>query len=198
MLMSIPVLTALLAESLRDPAAAAARITRFELSRDALWTALALVCTLSVLLVGLLRLGAPEGVGGPAFDLAPLTYAALLFANLVVFAFAIHLTGRAMGGTGSFDGALITVVWMQFVLLCMQMVHAVLALVLPLLAGVFALGATLYALWVLLHFVRELHGFASLGRAGLMVLMAFLGIAVGLTFILTLIGVGVPGDMQNV
>lgn len=47
-------------------------------------------------------------------------------------------------------------------------------------------------LYLLAAFVAELHGFASVGRTFAMILFVLMGVALGLSFILTLIGVTVP------
>lgn len=184
-------------ETLRAPADSAERLLGDPIPREALWTALALVAVLSVLLVGTLAALTGAEMVAP-FGLQPGLYAVLLCGNLIVFAIALHYVGHFMGGAGTFDGALTVVIWLQFVLFCLQVVHAFFALVAPLLGGLFALVATVLVLWVLANFANVLHRFNSLGKAAVMIVLAFLGIGLGLSMILSLIGVTAPGEMNNV
>jgi hypothetical protein len=52
--------------------------------------------------------------------------------------------------------------------------------------------------WVLLNFINVLHGFDSLWKSAFALLLAVVGISLGVTLILTLIGVGATGGRLDV
>jgi hypothetical protein len=66
------------------------------------------------------------------------------------------------GGTGTFPDALILMVWLQFILLCVQLVQVLAGVMLPVLADLIGLAGLGLLLWLLTNFVAELHGFRSL------------------------------------
>ena len=97
-----------------------------------------------------------------------------------------------MGGTGSFEEAVLLMAWLQFIMICVQAVQAVALLVLPPLAGLIGIAGLFLFLWLLTNFVAVLHGFSSLIKVFLMILASAFGIAFGLSILLMLIGVTVP------
>jgi hypothetical protein len=191
----------LLALTLRAPGQAAELLLSLNLSRAVLWQALALVTVVSVLLVALSPGPMPEAgpVAGPeGLTLSPLAYAAILGASLVMLVFALHFTGGAMGGVGSFPGALILVTWLEVVAAAIRVVQTLALTLSPVLGGLVSLVGLGLLFWTLVNFVNVLHGFQSLGRAVLTLLLAVVGISLGVAFILTLIGAGLPGGPFDV
>jgi hypothetical protein len=83
---------------------------------------------------------------------------------LVVMVFAIFWIGRAMGGSGSFEEAILLVAWLQFIMVCLQVVQAFALVFLPPSPGSSASRAR--ALSVASHELHAvLHGFTSLFRS---------------------------------
>ncbi len=82
---------------------------------------------------------------------------------LVASCWLIYRIGRAAAGTGSFADALLVMVWLQFIMLGLQVGAA---------CGADArcrrwpaiveLGGLVLFLWLLTNFIAELHGFRSL------------------------------------
>jgi hypothetical protein len=93
---------------------------------------------------------------------SPLRTALLQAAIWAVIASLIAAGGRIRGGTGTFADALILVAWLQFILLCLQLVQVVAGIVLPILADLIGLAGLGLLVWLLTNFVAELHGFRSL------------------------------------
>lgn len=182
----------LLQRSLLDPAGAARVVIDGRPPRRPLWLALVLVTCLGVLIAA--AVDGPEIVIplGAENDLVipPFPYAAILGASLVVTVVALYWTGRALGGTGSFADALAVVVWLEVVAIAVRIVQIVILLILPPLAAVASILGLGILLWCLVNFVNELHGFRSLGRSVLTLVLAAVGIFVGLSLILALIGIG--------
>lgn len=192
----------LIGQSFLAPAVAAHSLVGLGLSRAVLWQALVLVTVLSVLLVALTQGAMPAGPplradGGPLV-LSPFAYGVILGASLVMLVFALHYTGQALGGTGDFGAALTLVIWLEVLAMAVRLVQGAVLLVAPPVAGmVSALGLGLL-LWVLLNFINVLHGFGSLWKSAFSLLLAVVGISLGLTLILTLIGVGATGGRFDV
>lgn len=193
-LISLRTLLPLAVDSVRAPRPTFARLMQISISREALWQALILVVILSVLLADattrVVLMGRDTEV--EAVMLSPILFSAVQLGVLVLTIFSIFWVGRAMGGTGSFRGGLLVVVWLQFVMICLQLVQSVAMLLVPPLSGIVVIAGLVIFMWLLTNFIAELHGFASLGRVFGMIMFCLIGVALGLAFLLTLIGVGVP------
>jgi hypothetical protein len=191
----------LLALTVRDPVEAARLLLSLHLSRGVLWQALALVTIVSVLVVALSPGPMPDAAtaeGTDALFLSPFAYATILGASLVMLVFALHFTGAALGGSGSFAGTLTLVIWLEVLATAVRVVQVVTLLVAPVAAGIVSIAGLVLLFWTLVNFIRVLHGFDTLGRAILTLLLAIAGMSVGLMLILGLIGVGVAGGPFDV
>ncbi|WP_275565600.1 Yip1 family protein [Psychromarinibacter sediminicola] len=188
--------------SVTQPREAARWVMSFDMPRLARWEVLLLVVALSVIaahisIVWLIGPGPEAGMMAPLLQY-PWTTAIIQMSILVISVFAVFWIGRAMGGTGGFGDAILLVAWLQFCLLCLQVVQTAVMLVFPPLAGLIGLAGVGLFFWLLTNFVAELHGFQSLGQVFLMVIVSILGIVFALSLILTLIGITVPGAPGNV
>ncbi len=193
MLLDPPVLGQLLRETVVRPAHAARQLIDLRLSGEAIWTALALVAVLSVLAVAVWQLVLPVTVQDGMIAAGPMVMGVIIASVTIALAFVIHYLGAAMGGSGGFAGALTLVVWFQFFTTVLQVLQLPIALVIPALASGITVLAMGVAIWVMVNFVNVLHGFQNLAQASVLLVLAFIGMALGLGFILTLIGVSVPG-----
>ncbi len=131
------------------------------------WTALAFTAIASALSIHLtLALMPPSEAVLPG----PVMLAILQGGVMLVTAVAIHNIGRWRGGRGRFEDAVLLMAWLQFTMLCLQVVQMAVMLVAPLLADMIGLAGIVLFLWLLTAFVAELHGFSSLGAvfAGIM------------------------------
>ena len=191
---SFGALMGLVRETLVDPRAAARRIILARVPMNARWLALALVVVLSVLLgqvtIGLM-LG-PTGMMGGMLG-GPVSSIVLQGGVLLTMVFAVHQVGRWMGGGGNFPDALLLVVFLQGVMVLIQVVQIAALLLLPPLAGIVSMVGFGVFLWVLTGFVAELHGFRSLlGVFGMILATAF-ALAFLLALLLAMLGVTPPG-----
>lgn len=182
-------------ESVRDPREGARRVTETGLPRDARWQALLLVVVVSVLLGQFSAVIAPGGadVLMAPFLANPLATALVQLGLVAIMVYAVYWIGRAMGGTGSFEDTILLIAWMQFIMICVQVVQTVALILIPPVASLIGLLGLGLFFWLLTNFVAELHGFESLGKVFLMILVSIVGIAFGLSLILSLIGIAVPG-----
>ncbi len=186
--------------SVRDPRAAARWVMAFDMPRTARWQALLLVVILSAIFAQIsvtLFIRAETVVFGGLL-LNPWTTSIIQMAILVVAVFAIYWIGHAMGGQGRFGDAILLVAWLQFCMVCLQLAQTAAMLVLPPMASLIGVAGFVLFFWLLTHFVAELHGFTSLGQVFVMIVVSMLALVFGLSLILTLIGITVPGAPVDV
>jgi hypothetical protein len=191
----------MLALTLRAPGDAARLLVGLNLSRAVLWQALALVTVVSVLVAALSPVPMPDAgpVGGAEGEvLTPFAFALVLGVVLVMVAFALHVTGAALGGTGSLAAALTLVVWLEVLAVAVRIVQGVGVLISPVLGGLVSMGGVAVLFWTLINFINALHGFGSLGKSLLTLLLAVTGISLGTAVILSLVGAGSGWGMLDV
>jgi len=183
-------------ESVRDPRAGARQIMTISMPLRYRWEALFLIVVLSVLLtqITLVFTGQSGGiiVGGPGLS-APITLGMMQLVMLVVMIFGIYLIGRRSGGTGSLGDTILLVTWLQFILICLQVLQTVAFLLVPVVGNLLGLAGFALFFWLLANFVAELHGFASPGRVFVSILIAMVGFAIFLSVLLSVLGVEVAG-----
>jgi len=181
-------LLALARLSLKRPRDGARQVIALRLPPAVGWLGLGLAAVLSTLLVHLSFAMQPADVQSffAAAIASPLRTALLQAGFMVVAVVAVYRVGRWRGGHGSFDGALILVVWLQFLLLGLQAVQLVAYAVAPLLADLIGLATVALFFWLLTNFVAELHGFNSLGLVFVGVLATLVVMVLGLAFGLAL------------
>ena len=159
--------------------------------RAVLWQALALVMVASAwlkVLGGILFPADPALVGPLLSD--PILMGFTEASVAVLTAFAIYWVGRAVGGTGSFGGAIITVTWLQFVLLIVELGVLFLSTFAPGLAVVLWGLGIIMSFWILTHFIAELHHFNNTGMVFVAILLTLFSVIVVMSVLLALIGLG--------
>lgn len=185
----------LVLETIRKPKVGADVILAQRFQRGVLWQLLALVTVLSVLAaqitILLLGPGSGELLGGQLLEnplLATLIQAVLLL-TLVYAAFAI---GRTFGGQGAFDDVLALVIWLQFILLVIQMVQTFALIVFPALGVLIAFASVVLFGWLLVNFVAHVHGFQSLAHVFVGILVSAFAIIFLFSLLLAMLGIAVP------
>jgi hypothetical protein len=192
MTLTLNSLLAMAWRTIRNPREGATELLSLGVPREALWPALALVVVLSILFAQVTSLLMTGQSGTAGMPIGPAATGFIQLLLLVVMVFAIFWIGRAMGGSGSFEEAVLLVAWLQFIMVCLQVVQAAALLILPPVAGLIGIAGLVLFLWLLTNFIAVLHGFSSLVQVFVMIIVAAIGIAFGLSIILTLIGVTVP------
>lgn len=183
---TLATLLALARLSLKRPRDGARQVIALHLPAPVGWLALGLAAVLSTLLMHLSFAMQPADVQSffaetIASPLRTVVLQAGFMAGAVV---AVHRIGRWRGGHGTFADALILVVWLQFLLLGLQVVHLAAYTVAPLLADLIGLATVALFFWLLTNFIAELHGFRSLGWVLVGVLATMAVMVFGLAFAL--------------
>lgn len=189
----------LMRQTFSDPKGAARRLIALELPPPVLWQALALVVVLSALAAqvsALVLSGAGQGL--LPFAESPLLVGLIQGGILVIMVFAIHWIGSSFGGIGRLEDSVAAVAWLQFLLVCLQVVQLVVGFVSPALSGLVGLAGIVFFFWLLTQFVMAVHAFESAAMVFVMIVVSLLGITFGLSLVLTLLGVATPGGPPNV
>ena len=199
MTLNLADLSALLRDTFTAPRPTIRRLLDAGLPFGALAGALVLVAVISAILseITIFLTPVPGGsemirgmVGGP------LAVAVLQLVLLVLIVVGIDRVGRAMGGQGDLTGAVLVVVWMQVAMIALQLAQMVTLVLVPPLASIIGVLSIAVFFWLMSSFVAELHRFESIGRVVLMLLVGFIGLAIFLTFVLSLLGVSPPTEMM--
>lgn len=182
-------------QGLTSPREGAHAVLALGVPRAALWPLAGLVAvTVAVLmLIQGAILGpteVPIGDDGSLqpLQVEPLFLAAMVYLFIVAYAWALAAVGRRLGGTGTFEEALVLVVFLQIIMVGFQLAELAALLVVPPIASVIAIGGFFVGIWLNLQFVDVLHGFGSLMKSFMLMIAVSAGFAIGLMFLITLIG----------
>ncbi len=184
--------------SLQQPRAGLRAVLALDLPPGAGLAALALMAVASSLMLHLTLtlMPAEEQAVIAALFGSPVYTAVMQFVVLLLAVVIIHILGRGAGGEGRFDQGLVTMAWLQFLMLVLQAVQILVLLALPPLAGLIGLGAMVLFLWLLTGFVTELHGFSSQTKVFFAIIGTMILLALALsTILMTVFG---PETMPNV
>ena len=103
----------------------------------------------------------------------PFIFVILQCAILLMISLIITYGGQFFSGDGTFNNALAGVLWINFILVGVNIFQILLIISIPILADFLALLASLWSLWALVVFSKELHGFNSLVVTGMVGLILF-------------------------
>ena len=185
-------------QSLEDPRASVRSLLALGVPLPARTIGLLLMAVASALVMhlGFLLLPPSEDPMAGFMMQSPLRTAIIQWLILAASVFLVYRIGRAWGGKGSLPDSLLVVVWLQVMMLGVQVAQLLVFVLLPPLAGIVNLVGLVLFFWLMTSFIAELHGFASRGAVLAGILVASFGVAMVLVLILTLI-LG-PGAFGNV
>lgn len=180
-----------------EPSESARRVIELNLPRDALWTGLALVAVLNVILVVLLQMISPAPVAfqEQAFALSPFGFVAIIGIFLGLFVFGIFYAGKIMGGAGTLHASLAIIVWFQSISLTLEAIQVLLVLISPAIGSIFGLLSLGALIWCFVNFINVLHGFNNIGKALVTIFLALIGTALLAGIVLALFGLGPTGGV---
>ncbi len=183
--------------SIMEPTDSARKAIAMNIPRDALWTALALIVVMNVIMVVLLQMISPAPVAFQerAFAMSPFGFVAILSIFLVMFVFGLFYAGQIMGGAGTLHGALTIIVWFQSISLTLEAIQLVLVVISPAIASIFGLLSLGALMWCFLNFINVLHEFNNLGKAFVVIFLALIGTALLAGIVLAVLGIGPAGGM---
>lgn len=190
----------LLVETLRDPQRAAGRLIGLNPAFEVRVMAFVLIVVLSALLAWITQIlmPVPAGQGGGPlglFHALPLHLAALQFGAMATIALALAFVGQRFGGKGSFADALLLTVWLEAVMLMVQVLQIILSGLFPLFGLLVGFASFALFFWLLTNFAARLHGFTSLPKVFFGVLVTMFAVSIVLAMLLPLFGVAlIPAE----
>lgn len=192
--LSLKGLCALAWASIQKPRDVAERLMAENLPASALWLSLALVVVISVLIgqATLILFSADVPLAVPLLG-NPFAMGLIQGLLLVLTVYAVHFIGRAMGGQGHFEDALVLIVWLQFLMICLQLIQTVALVMLPPVGEILGIVGLVLFLWLLTNFVAATHGFQSLGAVFVMIIVSALAITFALSLVLAMLGFSTVG-----
>jgi len=182
-------------QTVPEPRKVARDVQNVDLSRGVLWQILLFLLVATTMLgvaASLLFPTDPEAFGGLLAN--PLITGIAQGAISVLTVFGIYWVGRMAGGTGSFDQALLTVIWLHFVLLLIEMAILALGLFAPAMEMLLWVMGLVLTFWILSHFIAEMHGFNNAGMVFVSIILTLFAAMVVFSIVLAIIGVGIPSD----
>lgn len=170
-------------DSLIKPRDAARRLLGLRVRQSSLLMAAVVVTCLGIILAyAAVQLDRTE-VDAISAELlgVPLLGALLELAVTLVIGYLTWRIGVLFGGHGAFWDAMLLVVWLNTMLLILQMLQLAALATLPPLAAIVAIFGILWAFWAYANFVTELHGFENpfmvLGGVVLTAIVLFIALA---------------------
>ncbi|PZQ99525.1 MAG: YIP1 family protein [Cereibacter sphaeroides] len=150
--------------SLQHPREGIRRMMDMEMPSQARWLALGLMAISAAILTHISLALIPVSDRDILVEmmLSPIRTAILQVVALVAAVYMIFWVGRSRGGRGSLDDTVVAMAWLQFIMLCIQIMQLLVQVLLPPLAAPLNLLGFAIFLWLLTNFVAEVHGFRSL------------------------------------
>ena len=175
--------------TLKDPRNGARAVLNLGIPLRARTAGLMLVAVGSALFthLGLLMMPATDDPAIIYMTASPFRTAVLQWVVLACSVALITRVGRARGGTGNFADSLLIVVWLQVLMLGVQIVQLLALILVPPLAGLVNIAGLVLFFWLMTHFIAELHGFTSLGKVLAGILITMVASAFVLVIILALV-----------
>ncbi len=112
-------------------------------------------------------------------------------------AFLIATIGRFFKGHGTFKECLTAMIWMQFVMILIQITQFLVGFISPQLSGLIFLISIGIMLYLIVHFISEIHGFTSTMSVLLGTLASIFGLSFIVSILLAVLGI-TPEVIQNV
>jgi hypothetical protein len=106
--------------------------------------------------------------------------------SLVLLVLTTFYVGQLMGGQGDLQQTLTLMVWFHTVNLTLEVGQLLLTIISPYLAAMFSILVFGALIWCIVNFVNVLHGFESLMKSvvTLILLLLVMGILAGVIFVL--------------
>jgi hypothetical protein len=154
---------ALAKRTFEDPRAGVRTLLGLGVPLPARTVGLVLVSVLSALLLhlGFFLLPATDDPLTRFIGQSPLGSAVIQWVILTATVLAIHRIGRLFGGRATLPDALLVVVWLQLIMLGVQVVQLLTLILFAPLAGLVNLAGLVLFFWLFTSFIAEIHGFSS-------------------------------------
>lgn len=184
--------------TLRDPKTAAQTVVSWNVPREAIWTAIALISVIVTILSTLSNMIFPVPPPLNAIVSNPFMYFAIAAGGFVATVYAIYWAGRLLGGEGNPQELMILLLWLQALRAVAQVAVLIALIMAPVVASFLVLFIGVATLWIFVHFISVGLHLNSLLRAVVVLFVGAIALMAGLTFLLSLVGVSAIGVPLNV
>jgi Yip1 domain len=185
--------------TLTQPRQGLRSVLNLGLPRGAGTAGLVLMAVLSALLLHLSLRISPVPAGNEMMEQligSPFRTAIVQAVVLMGTALLVYRIGRAFGGRGTIEEAILAMVWLQTILVALQGLQLLALILLPPLASLIGMLSGALFLWLMTQFITELHGFQSAAKVFFGVIVTFILATFVISFLLIAI-IG-PGAFGNV
>jgi hypothetical protein len=150
-------------KSIKDPRAALREILSLNISLSNVFQAAFLTAVVNVLLIELTLFFSPAEARETMPFLVPSIpmHLFLQFIGVVIVGYLMFIVGRVFHGIGSLKDCLIAVVWLQIVILALQILSTLIGLVLPFAGALIVVAAFGLLFYLFTKFIMEVHDFKS-------------------------------------
>ncbi len=131
------------------------------------------------------------------FTSQPLSVFVVQVLVLAGTAFLISVIGRFFGGHGTFKECLTAMVWLQIVLILIQVIQFFAGFISTQLSVLIFLMSVGVMLYLIVHFISEIHGFTSIMSVLFGVIASIFGLSFIVSILLAMLGI-TPEVIQNV
>jgi hypothetical protein len=187
-LVTLVSLVRLARDTVVDPRKGASTVLNFAPPRQALWLMFLLVAVSSIILVEIVALIVGATSEGAGMANSPMALGVAQTGLMLAMVYVAYFVGKFFGGTGTFEQSLLLMIWLQFILLCVQVIQIAAILVMPPLVGLITLASLALFFWLAVNFIAELHGFTSLGRIFLSMIACLIALVFVAVFVLSGLG----------
>lgn len=184
--------------TIQRPQEAAVQVLSLGLGRDVLWTGLFLVAAINSIMFSMTLQVTGKPPMLPDFFVNPLAFFVIFAGMLVLTVHAFYWTGRSMGGQGDLGELLALTVWLQALRAIAQAGGLLLVVALPYLAPVYSLAVGILGFWIMLTFISTALRLHSLLTAFAVIMVAALGLSLGIFVFGAMIEILAMGVAPNV
>lgn len=193
--MSMMALKPIFLTTVRDPRAGAAQVLALQLPAQALWIALTLVSVVTSGVVAALVQAAPMPEGdlgrliqaSPVYN-SPLIFAIMQWGRAVLSVFMLFWVGRALGGRGEVVDVLSVVTLLQVISFILVAGFTLLGMVIPFVSSLGLLVFFVWWIWAVSNALDVAHGFENPLKAFGVMVVSVLGVLLGLSIFMGIIG----------
>ncbi|MEO1137899.1 MAG: Yip1 family protein [Pseudomonadota bacterium] len=181
--------------TLQKPREAAAQVLGLQLPSQALWIALSLVSVVTSLTVAAMLQAGPPPTGdlgaliqaSPAYT-SPLIFAIMQWGRAVLSVFMLFWVGKSLGGRGELVDILGVVTWLQVVSFVLVAALSLVGVLIPFLSSLGMLVFFVWWVWAIVAFLDVAHQFENPFKALVVLVASIIGVLVGLSIIMGVIG----------
>lgn len=123
----------------------------------------------------------------------PLTFTSLQLSWLLFAVVAVTLVGRLFGGRARLDEVVLATGWMKAIMLVVQVLQVIVVNLSMGLAAMLSVAESALYLFLAVRLTQTVHGFSSMFKVAVMMILAFFVILFALALLLVLLGLAPAG-----